>query len=107
QRGISMLLFPVDSPGVTMRPIELIDGSREVNEVFFEDVRVPGDLLVGEENAGWSYAKFLLGNERVGVAPVASTKRALARAKEVAERTGALADPLVAARFVEVENELL
>ncbi len=107
QKGISMLLLPMDSPGVTLRPIELIDGSFEVNEVFFEDVRVPGDLLVGEENAGWSYAKFLLGNERVGVAPVALTKRALAETKRHAERTGALDDPLVAARFVELENQLL
>jgi alkylation response protein AidB-like acyl-CoA dehydrogenase len=107
QKGISMLLFPMDTPGVTLRPIQLIDGGFEVNEVFFEDVRVPGDLLVGEENAGWSYAKFLLGNERVGVAPVAATKRALARTKEHARETGALDDPLVAARFVELENELL
>jgi alkylation response protein AidB-like acyl-CoA dehydrogenase len=100
QKGISMLLFPMDTPGVTLRPIQLIDGGFEVNEVFFEDVRVPGDLLVGEENAGWSYAKFLLGNERVGVAPVAATKRALAGAKEHARATGALDDPLVAARIV-------
>jgi alkylation response protein AidB-like acyl-CoA dehydrogenase len=97
----------MDAPGVTLRPIQLIDGEFEVNEVFFEDVRVPGDMLVGEENAGWSYAKFLLGNERVGVAPVAATKRALALAKEHARETGALADPLVAARIVELENELL
>ena len=64
----------------TLRPIELIDGGFEVNEVFFEDVRVPGENLVGEENQGWTMAKFLLGNERVGVAPVGATKRALAPA---------------------------
>ncbi|MGN6251730.1 MAG: acyl-CoA dehydrogenase family protein [Marmoricola sp.] len=105
QQGISMLLFPMDAPGVTLRPIKLIDGGFEVNEVFFEDVRVPGDQLVGEENAGWSYAKFLLGNERVGVAPVGATKRALATLKEhAADR---LSDPLVASRFVELENDLL
>jgi alkylation response protein AidB-like acyl-CoA dehydrogenase len=107
QKGISMLLFPMDSPGVTLRPIKLIDGGHEVNEVFFEDVRVPAENLVGEENAGWSYAKFLLGNERVGVAPVGATKRALAAAKRRAQETGALADPLTAARIVELENELL
>ncbi|RNM13771.1 acyl-CoA dehydrogenase family protein [Nocardioides pocheonensis] len=107
QQGISFLLFPMDSPGVTLRPIELIDGSFEVNEVFFDDVRVPGDLLVGEVNQGWSYAKFLLGNERVGVAPVGATKRALARLKEIAQESGALDDELTAARFVELENELL
>jgi alkylation response protein AidB-like acyl-CoA dehydrogenase len=107
QKGISFILCPMDAEGVTLRPIELVDGSFEVNEVFFEDVRVPGDLLVGEENAGWSYAKFLLGNERVGVAPVGTTKRALAAAKATAERTGQLTDPLVAAQIIELENELL
>lgn len=107
QAGISMLLFPMDSPGVTLRPIKLIDGSYEVNEVFFDNVRVPGENLVGEVNQGWTQAKFLLGNERVGVAPVGATKRALATAKEHATQLGALTDPLLAARFVELENELL
>jgi len=107
QQGISFMLCPMDAEGVTLRPIELIDGSVEVNEVFFEDVRVPGDLLVGEENKGWSYAKFLLGNERVGVAPVGATKRALATVKKHAEETGRLDDPLLAAEFVGLENELL
>ncbi|HET6166606.1 MAG TPA: acyl-CoA dehydrogenase family protein [Marmoricola sp.] len=105
QLGISFLLFPMDAPGVTLRPIELIDGGFEVNEVFFDEVRVPGENLVGEVNQGWSYAKFLLGNERVGVAPVGATKRSLARLKELAEDR--LDDPLLAARFVELENELL
>jgi alkylation response protein AidB-like acyl-CoA dehydrogenase len=112
QQGISFLLIDMSSPGVTVRPIELIDGSHEVNEVFFEDVRVPAENLVGEENKGWDYAKFLLGNERVGVAPVGSTKRVLAQAKDWAGSAGAgggslLDDPLVAARFAELENELL
>jgi alkylation response protein AidB-like acyl-CoA dehydrogenase len=107
QAGISFLLFPMDSPGVTLRPIELIDGGFEVNEVFFDEVRVPGDLLVGEVNQGWSYAKFLLGNERVGVAPVGVVKRALAGLKEHAKELGRLDDPLVSSRFVELENELL
>jgi alkylation response protein AidB-like acyl-CoA dehydrogenase len=107
QQGISFILCPMDAEGVTLRPIQLIDGGYEVNEVFFEDVRVPTENLVGEENAGWSYAKFLLGNERVGVAPVAATKRALATAKQVAQDTGQLEDPLIAAQVVELENELL
>ena len=107
QAGISMLLFPMDAPGVTLRPIELIDGGFEVNEVFFEDVRVPGDCLVGEVNQGWTQAKFLLGNERVGVAPVGASKRALASVKEHAAELGRLDDPLFSARIVEVENELL
>ncbi|RYJ04600.1 MAG: acyl-CoA dehydrogenase, partial [Actinomycetales bacterium] len=106
QAGISFLLIDMTSPGLTVRPIELIDGGHEVNEVFFEDVRVPVENLVGEENKGWDYAKFLLGNERVGVAPVGSTKRILAEAKEIAGDR--IADePLLAARFVELENELL
>jgi hypothetical protein len=112
QQGISFLLVDMTSPGVTVRPIELIDGGHEVNEVFFEDVRVPIENLVGEENKGWDYAKFLLGNERVGVAPVGSIKRVLAGAKEHAATGGAggtslLDDPLFAARIAELENELL
>ncbi len=112
QQGISFLLIDMSSPGVTVRPIELIDGGHEVNEVFFEDVRVPVENLVGEENKGWDYAKFLLGNERVGVAPVGSIKRVLAGAKEQAGTAGPggtslLDDPLFAARIAELENELL
>lgn len=106
QQGISFLLIDMTSPGLTVRPIELIDGGHEVNEVWFEDVRVPAENLVGEENRGWDYAKFLLGNERVGVAPVGSTKRWLSAAKEVAgDRL--TSDPLLAARVAELENELL
>ncbi|MEO5653955.1 MAG: acyl-CoA dehydrogenase family protein [Marmoricola sp.] len=107
QKGISFILCPMDAEGVTLRPIQLIDGGHEVNEVFFEDVRVPAENLVGEENAGWSYAKFLLGNERVGVAPVGATKRVLAAAKQIATDTGQIEDPLVAAQVIELENELL
>jgi alkylation response protein AidB-like acyl-CoA dehydrogenase len=112
QRGISMLVFPMDTPGVTLRPIELIDGGFEVNEVFFEDVRVPAENLIGEENQGWTMAKFLLGNERVGIARVGATKRMLAQAKEHARaitvdgRTLA-DDPMMAARIAEIENELV
>ena len=112
QAGISFLLIDMQSEGLTVRPIELIDGSVEVNEVFFDNVRVPAANLVGEENKGWDYAKFLLGNERVGVAPVGSTKRILASAKEVAKTAGPggsslLDDPLLAAQFADLENELL
>jgi alkylation response protein AidB-like acyl-CoA dehydrogenase len=113
QLGISFLLVDMTSPGVTVRPIELIDGGHEVNEVWLEDVRVPAGNLVGELNKGWDYAKFLLGNERVGVAPVGSTKRVLAQAKEYARSVTVaggltlLDDPLTAARIAELENELL
>ena len=84
QRGISMLLIDMRSPGVTVRPIHLIDGGYEVNEVFFEDVRVPADQLVGEENKGWTYAKFLLGNERTSNAGVGMIKNRIARIKRLA-----------------------
>ncbi|MBA3781822.1 MAG: acyl-CoA dehydrogenase family protein [Nocardioides sp.] len=106
QAGISLLLIDMTTPGVEVRPIELIDGGHEVNEVWFEDVRVPGDHLVGELNSGWTIAKFLLGNERVGVAPVGATKRSLAYAKELAADLIA-DDPLLRARVAELENELL
>ncbi|WP_054815134.1 acyl-CoA dehydrogenase family protein [Nocardia arizonensis] len=112
QAGISFLLFDVKSPGVTIRPIKLIDGGYEVNEVFFENVRVPADQLVGEENMGWTYAKFLLGNERTGITGVGRTKVKIGVAKEYARtiRHGSgtlLDDPLFAARVAELENELL
>lgn len=107
QAGISFLLIDMNTPGITLRPIKLIDGSFEVNEVFFEDVRVPADQLVGEENQGWTYAKFLLGNERTGIAQVARTKVRLAEVKERAAANGMLADPLFAARLAEAENDVL
>ncbi|MEU2035761.1 acyl-CoA dehydrogenase family protein [Nocardia amamiensis] len=112
QSGISFLLFDVKSPGVTIRPIKLIDGGYEVNEVFFENVRVPADQLVGEENMGWTYAKFLLGNERTGITGVGRTKVKLGVAKQHAAqiRSGngtLLEDPVFAARVAELENELL
>jgi alkylation response protein AidB-like acyl-CoA dehydrogenase len=107
QAGISFLLFDMKTPGITLRPIKTIDGGKEVNEVFFSDVRVPTNQLVGEENHGWTYAKFLLGNERTGIAGVGRTKVRLAEVKKHASATGLLDDPLFAARLVEAENELL
>ena len=114
QEGISFLLIDMTTPGIEVRPIQLLDGGHEVNEVFFTDVRVPAENLVGEENRGWDYAKFLLGNERSGIAPVGSLKRHLAQLKTYAagiSRAGAagsvLDDPLVAARFAELEAELM
>ena len=82
QAGISFLLFDMKTPGITLRPIKTIDGGHEVNEVFFSDVRVPANQLVGEENQGWTYAKFLLGNERTGIAGVGRTKVRLAEVKK-------------------------
>ena len=106
QAGISMLLIDMESEGLEVRPIQLIDGGHEVNEVWFEDVRVPGANLVGELNGGWSIAKFLLGNERVGVAPPGIVKRVIARAKTLAEDRYA-DDPLLRSRIADLENQLL
>jgi hypothetical protein len=83
QSGISFLLIDMKSPGVTVRPIITIDGSHEVNDVFLEDVRVPVENLIGEENKGWTYAKFLLGNERTSMAGIGRSTRGLARLKKI------------------------
>ena len=74
------------TPGITVRPIITIDGGREVNEVFFDNVEVPLENLVGQENKGWDYAKFLLGNERTGIARVGASKAKVARIKELAAK---------------------
>ena len=84
QEGISFLLIDMKTPGITVRPIQTIDGSHEVNEVFFDDVRVPVENRIGEENKGWDYAKFLLGNERTGIARVGASKAQVRRLKEIA-----------------------
>ena len=83
QKGISFLLIDMKTPGIEVRPIITIDGSHEVNEVFLTDVRVPVENLVGEEGNGWGIAKFLLGNERTGIAGVARSKNAMKRLKEI------------------------
>ena len=96
QEGISFLLIDMKTPGITVRPIVTMDGGREVNEVFFDNVRVPAKNLVGEENKGWTYAKFLLGNERTGIARVGASKRELKRLKEIATQEQDGGRPLVA-----------
>jgi len=83
QAGISFLLIDMKSPGVSVRPIITIDGSHEVNDVFLEDVRVPAENLIGEENKGWTYAKFLLGNERTSMAGIGRSTRYLERLKHI------------------------
>ena len=90
QQGISFLLIDMKTPGITVRPIQTIDGGQEVNEVFFDEVRVPVENRVGEENHGWDYAKFLLGNERTGIARIGTSKARIRRLKEIAalERAG-------------------
>ncbi|OLT46049.1 acyl-CoA dehydrogenase [Saccharomonospora sp. CUA-673] len=96
QQGLSFLLLDLTTPGIEYRPIKLIDGSVEVNEFFFDNVRVPVENLVGEENKGWSYAKFLLGNERNGIAQVGTSQRIYAdlaaAAASIPTDTGVLAD---------------
>jgi len=84
QEGISFILVDMKTPGITVRPIQTIDGGHEVNEVFFDDVRVPLENLVGQENKGWDYAKFLLGNERSGIARIGISKARLRRIRELA-----------------------
>ncbi|MDW5442233.1 acyl-CoA dehydrogenase family protein [Polaromonas sp. SM01] len=85
QTGISFLLIDMKSPGVTVRPIVLLDGEAEVNEVWFDNVEVPVGNLIGEENKGWTYAKHLLSHERTGIAAVNRAKRELERLKRVAK----------------------
>ena len=111
QRGISFLLIDMKTPGITVRPIITMDGAHEVNEVWFENVEVPVENLVGEENAGWTYAKFLLGHERTNIAGIGIAKRELARLKRIAtleQKNGKplLRDPLFAARIAQIEIDL-
>lgn len=92
QTGISFLLIDMKSPGITVRPIVLLDGSVEVNEVFFDNVLVPAENLVGEENKGWHYAKHLLAHERTNIADVNRAKRELERLKRIARSEGVYED---------------
>ena len=88
QTGISFLLIDMKSPGVSVRPIIMLDGGHEVNEVWFDNVEVPVDNLVGEENKGWTYAKHLLAHERTNIADVNRAKRELERLKRIAKTEG-------------------
>jgi len=112
QSGISFLLIDMETPGVTVRPIVLIDGQAEVNEVFFDNVRVPAENLVGEQDKGWTYAKYLLTHERTNIAGVGFSDAALATLKHVAAHTMAGDRPLdrnphFAARMAQVEIDLM
>src|ERR1700758_1530143 len=89
QSGISFLLIDMATPGILVRPIITVEGHHEVNEVFLDDVRVPAENLVGEENRGWDYAKFLLANERIGIARIGMSKERIARIKRLAKVTPA------------------
>ncbi|OWU86083.1 acyl-CoA dehydrogenase [Oceanicola sp. 22II-s10i] len=111
QEGISFILVDMKTPGVEVRPIKLIEGGHEVNEVFFTDVRVPLKNLVGEENKGWTIAKYLLTHERTGIAGVGFSMLELEEVKELAKkvmRNGKplAEDPLFAARVAQAEIDL-
>jgi alkylation response protein AidB-like acyl-CoA dehydrogenase len=111
QEGISFLLIDMNTPGVEVRPIITLGGEHEVNEVFFTDVRVPAANLVGEENKGWTYAKYLLTYERTNIAGVGFSVAALGRLKAAAGRMQSngralIDDPLFAARLARVEIDL-
>lgn len=111
QTGISFIVVPMDAPGVEIRPIITLDGSHEVNEVWFTDVRVPAEYLVGEENKGWNYAKFLLQNERIGIAGIGVSKNELAGLKRLAGAEKKNGKPLIEdtafkAKIAEIEIEL-
>ena len=107
QTGISFLLIDMKSPGVTVRPIVLLDGEPEVNEVFFDNVEVPAGNLVGEENKGWTYAKFLLGNERTHIADVNRSKRELERLKRIARAQGLWDDLRFRDRIARLEVDIV
>ena len=111
QEGISFLLIDMNTPGVTVRPIILIDGEHEVNEIFFDNVKVPVGNLVGEENKGWTYAKYLLTHERTGTANIGNSNAALEKLKRIAseqKKSGKplSQDPYFAARMAKVEIDL-
>jgi pimeloyl-CoA dehydrogenase large subunit len=106
QEGISFLLIDMKTKGITVRPIVTIDGGREVNEVFFDDVEVPLENRVGEENKGWTYAKFLLGNERTGIARVGLSKERIRRVKALAREVGLMDDARFREKVAAVEIEL-
>src|SRR5437773_7085525 len=93
QEGISFLLIDMKTPGITVRPIVTIDGSHEINDVFLEDVRVSVENLIGEENKGWTYAKFLLGNERTSMAGIGRSTRYLNRLKHIVKTEVGEDDP--------------
>ncbi len=112
QEGISFLLIDMDTPGIEVRPIILLDGTPEVNEIWFTDVRVPVENLVGEENKGWTYAKYLLTHERTNTAGVGYSQAGLSALKRMARAEVSNGRPLIenphfAARLAQVEIELM
>jgi alkylation response protein AidB-like acyl-CoA dehydrogenase len=107
QEGISFVLIDMASPGITVRPIRMLEGGTDLNEVFLDNVRVPIENLVGELNKGWTCGKYLLGHERTGIAGIGSCKQQLARARKLALQQGLDGDALLQARLAQFEVELM
>lgn len=107
QEGISFLLLDMSSPGVQVRPLRMLDGGTDLNEVYLDNVRVPAENLVGELNKGWSYGKYLLGHERTGIAGIGSCKQQLTRARAMVRHHGLHGDQLLQARLAQFEVELM
>lgn len=112
QEGISFLLLDMQSPGITVSPIPVLDGEPDVNDVFFQDVEVPVENLIGKENSGWTYAKYLLGHERTSIAGIGRSKRELQYLKQLAGQQlqrgrPLIENPLFAAEVARVELELM
>ncbi len=106
QQGISFVLIDMATPGIQVKPIVSIDGLHHLNEVYFTDVRVPVTHLIGEEHKGWGYAKFLLGNERAGIAGVAGSRRAIEALREHAATSDLKGDVDFMGRLNAVEVRL-
>ena len=107
QAGISFLLIDLNSPGITIQPIQSIEGAHHLNQVFFDNVRVPVENRIGEENAGWTYAKFLLGHERVLSAEIGKAKRMLERLRSLAEERNLARDPRYLETLARLETDVL
>jgi len=107
QEGISFLLIDMKAPGVEVRPIRMLEGGTDLNEVYLDNVRVPAENLVGTLHQGWTCAKYLLGHERTGIAGIGSCKQQLARVRAVAEQQGLGADPVLAVRLAQFDAELM
>ncbi len=107
QEGISFLLIDMKTPGLTVRPIRMLEGGNDLNECYLDNVRVPIENLVGELHKGWSYGKYLLGHERTGIAGIGSCKQQLARARALADQQGLGEDPLLQNKLMQFEVELM
>lgn len=107
QEGISFLLIDMKTPGLTVRPIRMLEGGNDLNECYLDNVRVPVENLVGELHKGWSYGKYLLGHERTGIAGIGSCKQQLARAHALAEQQGLGEAPLLQNKLMQFEVELM